>query len=213
MSYLQKELHGEIMAREIYKKYPRAEEICIINVEDDGQDFLDISITGFEHYAQPKMDRLEKFLKSSSIQYEKEIGCCEKVGSVKIPISVPQVIKIPEGIEKFEEFSNLYMVEGVITDTPNVEEIIGDIKHVSYDGGYPCLCAGWWELNIGEHKVFLKGLLRSNGDPGYDIFDSPMSGEWKILDVPGWLQKVVTKDELEKLANKHIPLGCCGGCV
>lgn len=87
------------------------------------------------------------------------------------------------------------------------------IKFVSYDGSYPCLCAGTLVLNIDGKNVQLPPYcLTSGGCVTFnDSWDEDVEkGPWHV-DVP--TEYIAYADEIRKVVNNNIPWGCCGGCV
>lgn len=102
-----------------------------------------------------------------------------------------------------------------------------EIKFISYDGEFPCLCYGTLVLEI-DGVVYTFGYLGSNNIPNsYERFwtsggsvwfdgdweDHVEQGEWKLVaeNLPDFLKPYGKK--LIKLFNERVPYGCCGGCV
>ena len=88
------------------------------------------------------------------------------------------------------------------------------VKFVSYTGKWPCLCGGDLHLEIEGKPVVLKHIMHSTGSVtwkcgGYDI----EKGKWKVD--PDHLPDEYKKyaNVIEKLVNKHVEKGCCGGCA
>lgn len=89
------------------------------------------------------------------------------------------------------------------------------IEFVSYDGRYPCLCAGNLILRINGIERNLGDILHSGGSCYY-IGDADYiagEGDWYINEdeLPEDLRQY--KDEIEKIANDNVVHGCCGGCI
>jgi len=89
------------------------------------------------------------------------------------------------------------------------------IKFVSFDGKYPCLCAGNLILRINGIERNLGNILHSGGSCFYigDMDYIAGEGDWYINEeeLPEDLQPY--KDEIEKIANENVEHGCCGGCI
>lgn len=89
------------------------------------------------------------------------------------------------------------------------------IEFVSFDGRYPCLCAGNLRLCINGIERNLGDILHSGGScynmetRNYEAIE----GDWYINeeDLPEDLRPY--KDEIEKIANDNVEHGCCGGCI
>lgn len=91
-------------------------------------------------------------------------------------------------------------------------------KFVSYNGRYPNLCSGTlkFKLNgklytLGENRCF---WLVSGGTVGFDEDwnEQVTTGPWSLPDsIPEELEPY--RKEIEDMINKHIPWGCCGGCI
>ena len=89
------------------------------------------------------------------------------------------------------------------------------IEFVSFDGRYPCLCAGNLRLRINGIERNLGAILHSGGNC-YDMETRDyrvVEGDWYINeeDLPEDLRQY--KDEIEKIANENTIHGCCGGCI
>lgn len=89
------------------------------------------------------------------------------------------------------------------------------IEFVSFDGQYPCLCAGNLRLRINGIERNLGAILHSGGGC-YDIDRMDyiaVEGDWYINeeDLPEDLRPY--KDEIERIANENTIHGCCGGCI
>ena len=90
-----------------------------------------------------------------------------------------------------------------------------ELKFVSYDGGYPNMCAGVLVLSVdGEDVEFPSHSLSSGGSVWFDDDWSEHidQGPWSIN---RWPQEfpVELRSQAVKLVNKNVPFGCCGGCV
>lgn len=99
------------------------------------------------------------------------------------------------------------------------------IQFVSYDGDYPNLCSGKLTLKIdGKKKTFYYD--RGKADyPSFwysgggwwidnDGMDHVREGDWEFH----WEKEHECFSEedklrMEKLFQKHVPNGCCGGCI
>lgn len=90
------------------------------------------------------------------------------------------------------------------------------VEFVRYTGRYPCMCLGDLTVAIDHKLVTLNNALCSSGDvvPSDDWRrQSIAKGPWKvdIAKVPGEHKSRV--DEIEACVNRHVPFGCCGGCL
>ena len=110
------------------------------------------------------------------------------------------------------------------------------LEFVEYTGRYPNLCSGrlFVKLNgelisFGNYCLGRKGKTDDTNVPVYKSFwtsggcvifsadwDEHVSrGEWRACwreaNYPPEIQKLLPR--LLKLFNKHVPHGCCGGCV
>lgn len=100
-----------------------------------------------------------------------------------------------------------------------------EIKFVSYNGKYPCLCSGILTLNIDGKDITFGSLY---GEPDYDRFwvsggscgftgdysDSVVTtGPWEIKKeyLPDFLKEHA--DKLIEIFNENVEYGCCGGCL
>lgn len=86
-----------------------------------------------------------------------------------------------------------------------------DIKFISYDGAYPCLCHGTLTLEI-NGVIRQDFALTSGGSCGFDEnWDECVeSGPW-IVHVPDDLAQYAA--QITKVVNDNVPWGCCGGCI
>ena len=87
------------------------------------------------------------------------------------------------------------------------------VEFVSYDGKFPCLCAGTLILRINGEEVNLGKCLQSGGAVDWtaeDPWDEVQHGEW-LVRVPE--EYAEFSDEIDKVVNENIPWGCCGGCL
>lgn len=85
------------------------------------------------------------------------------------------------------------------------------VQLVSYDGHFPNLCSGTLVLCIdGEKVTFPKYCLTSGGCAYIDEYgdENVTSGFWKV-EVPSKYKDY--REEIERIVNKYIPHGCCGG--
>lgn len=90
-----------------------------------------------------------------------------------------------------------------------------ELKFVSYDGCYPCLCMGTLIMNLdGRNIQFPRGCLISGGNVWFDDDwnDHVESGDWDINEYPENFPEELKQKAIE-LINENIPQGCCGGCV
>lgn len=87
------------------------------------------------------------------------------------------------------------------------------VEFVSYDGSFPNLCSGTLVLRIdGIERTMPPHCLNSGGSVSFDDNwgEHVESGRWSV-DVPEEL--VQHEQEIEDCVNRHVPFGCCGGCV
>lgn len=114
------------------------------------------------------------------------------------------------------------------------------IEFVSYDGEYPNLCSGTLVIRLKEYvedfscdeaedfdssveekhvefkEYHLDNILHSGGSCGFTndySEDYCIQGPWDIdeYDLPDELKPF--KEEVKKIVNENVPLGCCGGCL
>lgn len=85
------------------------------------------------------------------------------------------------------------------------------MKFISYDGEYPNLCNGTLKFEykgeILEASLYSTGCAYVNED-GEEVIEEDL---WKISSCPLTSKKEIKM--LEDLANAHVPMGCCGGCI
>ena len=90
------------------------------------------------------------------------------------------------------------------------------VEFVSYDGKYPCLCAGVLTVKINGEVVSLpKHSFESGGLVSFNENweEEVEEGAW-ILDRRKLPENLLPyADEIEEVANDNVPWGCCGGCV
>ena len=102
-----------------------------------------------------------------------------------------------------------------------------EIKFVSYDGDYPCLCGGTLILNIdGEDYYFgnFRILNKDNDDHHFERFwmsgggisideEITIHAKWKLKEycLPDFL--LPYGKELINIFNENVRYGCCGGCI
>ena len=87
------------------------------------------------------------------------------------------------------------------------------VEFVSYSGTPHALCCGTLVLKINGKIFNLENVLVSGGSVWFDKnwLDHVEEGPWSISDLPEELEKY--RKEIEKVVNKNVPFGCCGGCV
>lgn len=90
---------------------------------------------------------------------------------------------------------------------------MSNVKFISYDGKYPCLCQGTLVIEVKGKTYELKNVLCSGGDcgysPGLEITEAPWTIEEFFL--PDELKPYI--DEITYEVNCSVPWGCCGGCI
>lgn len=91
-----------------------------------------------------------------------------------------------------------------------------EIKFINYDGKYPNLCSGNLIFTVNNQTIECDHVLISGGKATFDTNwnDLVTKGNWSInfFEVPIELSKE-EQDYLTFLVNKHVPKGCCGGCL
>ena len=89
------------------------------------------------------------------------------------------------------------------------------LEFVSYDGRFPCACAGNLVMSIdGENVHFPELCLLSGGNVWFDEDwnDHIETGEWSIDEFPDGFPDELKQKAVE-LVNLNVEHGCCGGCV
>ena len=91
---------------------------------------------------------------------------------------------------------------------------MGALKFKSYNGEYPCLCSGKLVLELDGKELVLDNCLLSGGSVSFDEDweECVLQGDWLIECWPDDFPEEL-KEEVIKLGNANVPLGCCGGCV
>lgn len=86
------------------------------------------------------------------------------------------------------------------------------IEFVSYDGSYPNLCSGTLVIRYDGTEYSFN--LVSGGRVWFDEHWSEHveDGPWSVGDAPDRFPAELIP-AVEKIANEHVQLGCCGGCV
>lgn len=93
---------------------------------------------------------------------------------------------------------------------------MSNLTFVSYDGEYPNLCSGKLVLALDGKRVEFPGNCLSSG--GSVSFSDDWSqeyvdhGQWSITRWPDDFPDEL-KDRAERIVNKHVRFGCCGGCI
>lgn len=107
----------------------------------------------------------------------------------------------------------------------------GNVRFISYDGGWPNLCSGTLVLEIHEKEYKFGNNYKWNEELGeytevdgfYEKFWSSgggfnrnwcaYKGEWQIdvSKLPEEIQKYAA--EIDSVFNNNVPHGCCGGCA
>lgn len=113
--------------------------------------------------------------------------------------------------------SSLHIVVSIKVEVKMLDKDIdtGNVKFVSYTGKYPGLCCGILTLNIdGKDYTWENGLLYSGGAVYVDGAEECVTyGEWiiRVDEIPDEIKKYA--HEIDKVVNKNIEHGCCGGCM
>jgi hypothetical protein len=110
------------------------------------------------------------------------------------------------------------------------------LEFVEYTGRYPNLCSGRFFVKLNGELISFgdyclgrkgktddtnvpvyRGFWVSGGNVGFDDDwnEYVAEGEWQLAYKSNWYPKNIEKllPRLLKLLNKHVPHGCCGGCV
>lgn len=89
-----------------------------------------------------------------------------------------------------------------------------DIK-IKYNGKWPCLCSGHLEVwigedyyDFGEYSLISGGAIHRNIN--WEMWAT--EGPWEISNFPPNFP-IDRQEDLLKVINAEIPLGCCGGCI
>ncbi len=89
-----------------------------------------------------------------------------------------------------------------------------DLEFISYDGSFPNLCRGDFIINLYGRKWLLKlktgGSATCYGGAAEHITRAP----WQLYEdyIPDDFPRDLIPAVL-LLAEKHVPQGCCGGCI
>ena len=88
-----------------------------------------------------------------------------------------------------------------------------NVKFISYDGEYPCLCMGTLTIEVEGKMYNLKNCLSSGGIVSFteDWDEVVTEGDWELRNLPEELIKY--QKEITQLINDNVPYGCCGGCI
>lgn len=88
------------------------------------------------------------------------------------------------------------------------------VKFISYDGHFPNLCAGNLVISV-NGKLYSGIRINSGGRVWFDADwrDHLEQGLWYINDDDLPKELIKYKDQIEKVVNENVPLGCCGGCI
>lgn len=90
-----------------------------------------------------------------------------------------------------------------------------EVKFISYDGKYPCLCSGTLKIAVYNRVYEFYRILRSGGSVSFsrEGADIVTYGKWSIYEwmLPEELKSLV--EEITECVNRNVPEGCCGGCV
>lgn len=109
--------------------------------------------------------------------------------------------------------------DNTIIGEPTVDEAIqlkNQLEFVSYKTPHSfALCMGVLRFKLGETEFKFgdnNRFWQSGGACGWDD-DETVQGPWdfKWDEAPNWIRAI--KPEFENMFNKHVPWGCCGGCV
>lgn len=90
-----------------------------------------------------------------------------------------------------------------------------DIKFVSYDGSYPCLCFGTLAFTVNGKEYRIDSRVSSGGSVSFDedwcvhVTSGPLS--ISEYDIPDKIRGL--RHDIEVMMNDNVPHGCCGGCV
>lgn len=87
------------------------------------------------------------------------------------------------------------------------------IKFISYTGEYPHLCRGILKIEVDGKLYELKDVLQTTGyissDNYWDYYI--YKGRWQVLNLPEEL--IPYKKQIERIVNRNVEKGCCGGCI
>lgn len=89
------------------------------------------------------------------------------------------------------------------------------VKFISYNGSFPNLCSGNLKIEVDGKVYEINHALCSGGSVWFDEewSEHVESGPWTLArhNIPNEL--LPYRVEIERLVNKHVEHGCCGGCV
>lgn len=86
------------------------------------------------------------------------------------------------------------------------------VEFVSYDGAYPCLCAGTLVIKVNGKEYSLQHCLISGGCINWKT-EEVKKKQWEIdlEELPEELKEYASA--IKETVNANIPYGCCGGCI
>lgn len=91
---------------------------------------------------------------------------------------------------------------------------------IAYTGAFPELCLGLLTVTIdGEPWEFPLDCLRSGGEiirarRGRNEEDEVVVGPWEIRRwPPDFPDDPALRQHVRTMINRHLPWGCCGGCL
>ena len=88
------------------------------------------------------------------------------------------------------------------------------VEFISYTGKYPCLCMGTLTIKVdGNTYQFEHALISGGGickDDDWNMW--ALAGDWEV-DLEEHPELEPYKEEITRLVNESVELGCCGGCI
>ena len=93
------------------------------------------------------------------------------------------------------------------------KKLMGAPEFVSYNGAFPNLCSGKLVVKVRGRKWVIE-RLESGGRVTFDEnwSENVSKGPWSISEWPKGFPEEY-KEDVVKLVNEEVSLGCCGGCV
>ncbi len=93
-----------------------------------------------------------------------------------------------------------------------MENVLNEVKFISYDGHYPNLCRGTLVLEIKGERVNFEHIMCSGGSVGGADWDEVYYGPW-LVNLERYPEYEKYAELIAVVINENVPFGCCGGCA